>query len=80
MMSSIDPSSAAWHKSSNGTGGECVEAADAHTDGVPVRDSKKAHGPALVIPAAGWTGFVTALKSGRLTPPAGTRPAPARRT
>ncbi|MGD3109182.1 DUF397 domain-containing protein [Streptomyces sp. YGL11-2] len=31
---------------------------------VPVRDSKDPQGPALVFPAAGWSSFVAAVKSG----------------
>ncbi|MFD4856517.1 DUF397 domain-containing protein [Streptomyces atratus] len=28
------------------------------------RDSKAPHGPALVFPAAGWSSFIAAVKSG----------------
>ncbi|WP_371792110.1 DUF397 domain-containing protein [Streptomyces sp. NBC_01471] len=53
-----------WRKSSysNSEGGSCVEVLDNHPSGVPVRDSKAPHGPALVFPAAGWASFITALK------------------
>ncbi|WP_326596462.1 DUF397 domain-containing protein [Streptomyces sp. NBC_01803] len=54
----------AWRKSSysdNGQGG-CVEVSDGYPDGVPVRDSKAPHGPALVFPVAGWAAFVSAVK------------------
>ncbi|MFJ5223878.1 DUF397 domain-containing protein, partial [Streptomyces sp. NPDC088400] len=30
---------------------------------VPVRDSKNPHGPALILPTASWTTFLTALKA-----------------
>ncbi|MFE9066035.1 DUF397 domain-containing protein [Streptomyces violaceusniger] len=32
---------------------------------VPVRDSKRPDGPALVFPAASWTAFVDELTTGR---------------
>ncbi|MEU5715714.1 DUF397 domain-containing protein [Streptomyces sp. NPDC020403] len=56
-----------WRKSSysNSEGGSCVEVLDGHPSGVPVRDSKSPHGPALLIPAAGWSSFVAAVKAGR---------------
>ncbi|WP_381794721.1 DUF397 domain-containing protein [Streptomyces niveus] len=56
-----------WRKSSysGGGNGECLEVADGHPV-VPVRDSKLAHGPALVFPAAGWSSFVSAVKAGAL--------------
>jgi hypothetical protein len=55
-----------WRKSSySGTeANSCVEVLDGHPSGVPVRDSKTPHGPALVFPAAGWSSFVTAVKDG----------------
>ncbi|GGQ30818.1 hypothetical protein GCM10010215_63630 [Streptomyces virginiae] len=57
-----------WRKSSysGAEGGSCIEVLDSHPSGVPVRDSKAAHGPALVIPSAGWASFVTAVKRGEL--------------
>ncbi|MEU9713524.1 DUF397 domain-containing protein [Streptomyces sp. NPDC047967] len=57
-----------WFKSSysGGNQGECLEVAKGHAT-VPVRDSKAAHGPAVVFSADGWSLFVTALKSGRLS-------------
>ncbi|MGH3311639.1 MAG: DUF397 domain-containing protein [Streptomyces sp.] len=53
-----------WRKSSysNGEGAECVEVADGFPAGVPVRDSKSPHGPALVFESASWTSFVSAVK------------------
>ncbi|MFG2111219.1 DUF397 domain-containing protein [Streptomyces sp. NPDC048718] len=56
---------AVWRKSSysNSSGGDCLEVADdASPDLVPVRDSKQAHGPILLITAAAWTPFITSLK------------------
>ncbi|MFC9748264.1 DUF397 domain-containing protein [Streptomyces niveus] len=56
-----------WRKSSysGGGNGECLEVADGHPV-VPVRDSKFAHGPALVFPSTGWSSFVAAVKAGTL--------------
>ncbi|GHH40258.1 DUF397 domain-containing protein [Streptomyces candidus] len=61
---------ATWRKSSysNGEGGECVEIADGFPRAVPVRDSKEPHGPALLVPAGGWTTFITAVRDGTLAP------------
>ncbi|MEU0838031.1 DUF397 domain-containing protein [Streptomyces sp. NPDC005962] len=59
-----------WRKSSysNPDGGSCLEVLDGYPSGVPVRDSKTLHGPALVFPAASWSSFVTAVKDdARLT-------------
>lgn len=59
------PGAASWRKSthSNGDGGNCVEVADSLPGLVPVRDTKTApDGPTVVIPAAAWTRFVTAVK------------------
>ncbi|MEV7292103.1 DUF397 domain-containing protein [Streptomyces microflavus] len=57
-----------WFKSSysGGDQGECLEVARGHAT-VPVRDSKAAHGPAVVLSADGWSSFVTALKNERLS-------------
>ncbi|TLQ45823.1 DUF397 domain-containing protein [Streptomyces marianii] len=59
-----------WRKSSHSgsDAGSCVEVLDDYPQGVPVRDSKTPHGPALVIPAIGWASFVDAVKAGALTP------------
>ncbi|MEV8417554.1 DUF397 domain-containing protein [Streptomyces niveus] len=56
-----------WRKSSysGGGNGECLEVADGHPV-VPVRDSKFAHGPALVFPVTDWSSFVSAVKAGTL--------------
>ncbi|MFJ3974701.1 DUF397 domain-containing protein [Streptomyces sp. NPDC090021] len=57
-----------WRKSSysSGDGGTCVEVLDCHPSGIPVRDSKTPHGPAVVFSAAGWSSFVTAIKDAKL--------------
>ncbi|GGS49971.1 DUF397 domain-containing protein [Streptomyces parvus] len=55
-----------WRKSSysGSESGSCLEVQDHHPTAVPVRDSKVPGGPALLIPAAGWTSFVDAVKRG----------------
>ncbi|MBJ6638432.1 DUF397 domain-containing protein [Streptomyces sp. DHE7-1] len=60
-----DLSDALWCKSSysNGDGGDCVEVAPNIPGLIPVRDSKRPDGPALLIGAAAWAPFVDALKS-----------------
>ncbi|MEV6652347.1 DUF397 domain-containing protein [Streptomyces sp. NPDC051219] len=63
----LPPSRPQWRKSSysNGTGGECVEAA--FLPGVAaVRDSKRPDGPRLSFGGVAWAGFVGALRDGRL--------------
>ncbi|MFF8604515.1 DUF397 domain-containing protein [Streptomyces sp. NPDC015346] len=56
-----------WRKSSysGNESGSCVEVLHGYTSGVPVRDSKKPHGPALVFAAAGWAAFIAGLKAGQ---------------
>lgn len=57
-----------WRKSSY-SGPEadsCLEVLDHHPTGIPVRDSKKPNGPAVVFPAAGWSSFVKAVRNGEL--------------
>ncbi|MEU9026233.1 DUF397 domain-containing protein [Streptomyces sp. NPDC048383] len=65
--SGSDLSTASWRRSSysNGTGGECVEVADGLIGLVPVRDSKRPAGPAVIVRAAAWVPFVGAVKDGR---------------
>ncbi|MEU9363867.1 DUF397 domain-containing protein [Streptomyces avermitilis] len=55
-----------WRKSSysGNDADSCVEVLDSHPSGVPVRDSKVPHGPALVFSSADWSLFVTAVKDG----------------
>jgi hypothetical protein len=59
-----------WRKStySNDQGGSCLEVLDHHPVGVPVRDSKTPHGPAVVFPRSSWALFVTAVKADELHP------------
>ncbi|MER0241903.1 DUF397 domain-containing protein [Streptomyces sp. HSW2009] len=59
-----------WRKSSySGTEGDsCVEVLDGHPAGVPIRDSKDPHGPALVFGSAAWTAFVAGVKVGDFDP------------
>ncbi|MFC7791927.1 DUF397 domain-containing protein [Streptomyces cinereoruber] len=54
-----------WRKSSysGNESGSCVEVLDDHPAGVPVRDSKSPHGPALLFPSGAWSSFVTAVKA-----------------
>ncbi|MBW5251405.1 DUF397 domain-containing protein [Streptomyces sp. P01-B04] len=61
----LDLSAATWHKSSysNGDGGNCLEVAQGHPTLVPVRDSKRPHGPVLLVDAAAWAPFVEAVKA-----------------
>ncbi|MER5203992.1 DUF397 domain-containing protein [Streptomyces sp. NPDC002825] len=64
-MRKYDLSNAHWFKSSysNGSGGDCVEVTYDFPGVVPVRDSKVADGPVLVVPAAAWAVFVDGVKS-----------------
>ncbi|MFH9084436.1 DUF397 domain-containing protein [Streptomyces sp. NPDC017673] len=60
-----DLSTAVWRKSSysNGSGGECVEVADAHPNLIPVRDSKKPQdSPVLLFRPLAWSTFLDSLK------------------
>ncbi|MFI6494783.1 DUF397 domain-containing protein [Streptomyces sp. NPDC050564] len=54
-----------WCKSSysGGDQGSCIEVLDGYPSGVPVRDSKNPHGPALNIKPSAWTSFVSAIQS-----------------
>ncbi|MCT9108490.1 DUF397 domain-containing protein [Streptomyces mirabilis] len=70
-MRSVDLTAVTWRKSSysNSDGGQCLEVVDnlpTPTPLVPVRDSKNPHGPALVLPAAAWASFVTAVRRDEL--------------
>ncbi|MEU8737709.1 DUF397 domain-containing protein [Streptomyces halstedii] len=58
------PSAAAWRRSSysNTQGGDCVEVADGFPGVLPVRDSKRPQGPALVFGAPAWSAFVNEVK------------------
>ena len=50
-----------WRKSSYsaGNGGDCLEVLDNQPVGLPVRDSKAPHGPAVVFGRSAWSSFVT---------------------
>ncbi|MFI0716328.1 DUF397 domain-containing protein [Streptomyces inhibens] len=54
-----------WRKSSysGAESGSCIEVLDNHPSGIPVRDSKNPHGPALLFPAEAWASFVAAVKA-----------------
>ncbi len=71
MSTRYNLSAAAWRKSSysDGQGGSCVEVADGFPGVVPVRDSKIPEGPAVLVPNAGWSTFVEAVKDGSITHP-----------
>ncbi|GAA1351135.1 hypothetical protein GCM10009612_07350 [Streptomyces beijiangensis] len=62
--SRVELSAVEWRRSSysNTQGGECVEVADGHPTLVPVRDSKRPQGPALLFPAPAWTAFLAQIK------------------
>ena len=55
-----------WRKSSysGNNGGNCVEVADNLPNVVAVRDSKDPDGPALILSADQWAGFVARIRSG----------------
>ncbi|WP_078906347.1 DUF397 domain-containing protein [Streptomyces sp. NRRL S-378] len=57
-----------WRKSSysGNDADSCIEVLDGHPSGVPIRDSKVPHGPALVVSAACWSSFIAAAKEGQL--------------
>ncbi|MEU5052520.1 DUF397 domain-containing protein [Streptomyces sp. NPDC021096] len=54
-----------WRKSSYSghDAGNCIEIAPHIPGFVPVRDSKRPHGPALVFSAPAWNAFVAATRS-----------------
>ncbi|MFE7316376.1 DUF397 domain-containing protein [Streptomyces sp. NPDC057555] len=54
-----------WYKSSYSGGGqgECLEVARGHAT-VPVRDSKRPTGPALIFPSESWAAFIEAVGRG----------------
>ncbi|MFC7807753.1 DUF397 domain-containing protein [Streptomyces olivaceus] len=59
---------AGWRRSSYSSdqGGSCLEVLDGHRRGVPVRDSKNPHGPAVIVPDRAWAAFVAAVGNGGL--------------
>lgn len=54
------PGAACWRKStySDGNGGSCLEVAAGLPGVVPVRDSKVAGGPVIVVGSAAWAEFI----------------------
>ncbi|GHJ01471.1 DUF397 domain-containing protein [Streptomyces olivaceus] len=71
MTDRILPDSAelsGWRKSSHSgsEAGSCLEVLDGHRPGVPVRDSKNPHGPAVIVPGRAWAVFVAAVGNGGL--------------
>ncbi len=60
---------AGWRKSSysENVEGACIEVSDGYPAGVPVRDSKEPHGPAVVFEPVAWSSFVTAVKGGHFS-------------
>ncbi|MFH9227322.1 DUF397 domain-containing protein [Streptomyces lydicus] len=54
-----------WRKSSysGSSEGSCVEVLDGHPAGVPVRDSKDPHGPALLFAVGAWRAFIVSVKA-----------------
>ncbi|WP_411098198.1 DUF397 domain-containing protein [Streptomyces sp. x-45] len=57
------PGAARWRKStySNGQGGDCVEVAHGVPGVIPVRDSKVADSPVIVVGSAAWAEFVRSV-------------------
>ncbi|MFD8934112.1 DUF397 domain-containing protein [Streptomyces sp. NPDC059578] len=55
-----------WRRSSHSgsSGYECLEVADGVPSGVPIRDSKRPHGPVLLVRNAAWTAFLGAVRTG----------------
>jgi hypothetical protein len=70
MSTDFELTGAVWVKSSysGSNGGQCVEFSPSFVGSgvVPVRDSKNPSDPALVLPAGGWSSFVSAVKGGEL--------------
>ncbi|OWA03765.1 DUF397 domain-containing protein [Streptomyces sp. CS113] len=66
-MREYDLSYARWRKStySNGDGGNCLEVTDGVPGVIPVRDSKVADGPVIVVGSAAWTEFVRTVVQSR---------------
>ncbi|WP_435252804.1 DUF397 domain-containing protein [Streptomyces tendae] len=66
-MREYDLSAARWRKStySNGDGGNCLEVTDGVPGVIPVRDSKVADGPVIVVGSVAWTEFVRTVVQSR---------------
>ncbi|WP_150135596.1 DUF397 domain-containing protein [Streptomyces hyaluromycini] len=54
-----------WRKStySSPNADNCLEVLDTHPSGIPVRDSKHPHGPAVIFASGAWLPFVAAVKA-----------------
>ncbi|MGI5404194.1 DUF397 domain-containing protein [Streptomyces sp. CA-135486] len=69
-MTNISDASTAgytWTKSTySGAQSDCVEVAHGVAGSMPVRDSKRPTGPALVISDGAWGAFVDAVRSGNV--------------
>ncbi|UGY92090.1 DUF397 domain-containing protein [Streptomyces gobiensis] len=65
MTNTPDLESAQWRKStySGMNNGDCLEVADGFPGVVPVRDSKRAGGPVIVVPAASWAVFIEHMRN-----------------
>ncbi|MEU3977186.1 DUF397 domain-containing protein [Streptomyces bacillaris] len=59
-----DLTSATWRTSShsNSDGGQCVEVSDDFPGVVPVRDSKRPQGPAVIFGTSAWAAFVDNIR------------------
>ncbi|MFJ1595115.1 DUF397 domain-containing protein [Kitasatospora albolonga] len=59
-----DLTSATWRKSShsNSDGGQCIEVSDDFPGVVPVRDSKRPGGPAVIFGTSAWAEFVNDVR------------------
>ncbi|MFD7467847.1 DUF397 domain-containing protein [Streptomyces tendae] len=66
-MREYDLTDARWTKSSysNGQGGDCLEVAQDFPGVIPVRDSKVADGPVIVVGSVAWTEFVRTVVQSR---------------
>jgi hypothetical protein len=60
----VDLTGATWRKStySNGSGGDCIEAAATRGGHPALRDSKNPGGPTLLFSASQWHTFIQAIK------------------
>ncbi|MEU8621758.1 DUF397 domain-containing protein [Streptomyces sp. NPDC048623] len=69
MRVTPDLSTARWRKSSYSDGqqgGECIEVVDGFPNRIPVRDSKNATGPVLMLGWTAWQPFIKCVKDGSL--------------
>jgi hypothetical protein len=62
---SVNLDGAAWRKSSyTQNNGNCVEISDGFPGVMPVRDSKRPEGQALIFRIDAWASFVQSVKTG----------------